>query len=177
MSNFNLKLTASTTVDCSFHQAESIKGMLVRQFQAAIAQGLFDKIFEQHGTEINDFELQVHIESNFKKTQPVSATVVSDDNKAFATFDSSKWFEQASDDEIMTLACGAEWGSSEVADEIAQFFVSTNADVANVFHYLSDRTDLRKFCSYECHIDPLSALAWLKHNRPHLYRLLQDEDE
>lgn len=177
MANFTAKLVVNALVHSDHMTADEVQAALYQRLQLVIGNGFLLEGIDKHLTLVKfDTAIEASNEAVLNTVLPVSTTVCSDDNKVCAQFDSSKWFEQATDDEIMTLGCGAEWGASDTADDIAHYYVNTNPEVANVFHYLGQRADARKLCSYECHIDPVSAMAWLKVNRPHLHRLLRDDD-
>lgn len=177
MPNFTAKLVVNAIVESDHLSANEVQTALNDRLQLVLGASFIPEGMDAKLMSIRfDTAIEASNEASMVAILPVSATVCSDDTKVCAGFDCSKWFAQASDDEIMTLGCGAEWGASDIADDIAHFYLHSNPEVATVFHYLGQRADARKLCSYECHIDPVTALAWLKVNRPHLYRLLRDEE-
>jgi hypothetical protein len=107
-----------------------------------------------------------------KKRLSVFAEAHSDDRVYEAEFDATPWFAQASDDEILALA-GIEWGGDAEADDVARYFSDLNQEVGTLFDYLT-RVDV----GFECHVNRLSARAWLKQNRPGVWaRMLCEEHE
>jgi hypothetical protein len=97
------------------------------------------------------------------KNPIIKAECHSDDRRVEITFDALKWFQQASDKEILDLAeCG--WGGDYPADYVAHFFGSRATH--DLFLYLE------KFApndtGFECHVDEAMARAWIAKRRPHL---------
>jgi len=97
----------------------------------------------------------------------ITAEVHRDDFHYQAEFDAVRWFEQASDDEIIALA-EIEWGGDQASDEVARFFEDKNEDVADVLA----NTACEEGLGFECHVDAGAAETWLKANRPDLYHKL-----
>lgn len=98
----------------------------------------------------------------------IPAEVHSDDYAAEARFDATPWFEQASDQEILDLA-GCEWGGDYPADAVARFFEQRDSGVDRVFTYLSFQPPMSytsDAVGFECHVDALAALDWLRVHRP-----------
>jgi hypothetical protein len=106
----------------------------------------------------------------------IDAEVHTDDHAAETHFDAVKWFEQASDDEIKSLA-GCDWGGDYPADAVAQFMESRDDYVADVFEYLETYNNgaRRETIGFECHVDSDDALCWLKKNRPELFKQITGE--
>lgn len=78
-------------------------------------------------------------------------------------FDAVSWFEEASAEGIMDLAeCG--WGRDYPADVVADFFISTDPDIARLMTHA-----VGVAVGYECEVDGRAALAWLRSHRPKLY--------
>lgn len=100
-------------------------------------------------------------------TQSISAEVHSDDHVIETTFDASRWFAQASDDEILKLArCG--WGGDYPADDVALFAAGYDADVKKVFDYLELVGHKKDRPGFECHVNEDSAREWLEIHRPNI---------
>lgn len=97
----------------------------------------------------------------------VKAEAHSDDHVFEIKFDATKWFEQASDDQIRELA-QFDWGGCYAADEIAQFCKDRNETLVDMFGYLARIAGTRKACGFECTIDHASVEELLKKIRPHL---------
>ena len=89
------------------------------------------------------------------------------DNRAFEiNFDATKWFEQASDSDIVKLA-SCEWGGDYPADEVAFFMRQHHVDVNFMFNYLE-----RDSVGFECNVDESDAMRWLQENRLDLAKRL-----
>lgn len=108
----------------------------------------------------------------------VSATVHTDDYKFEFTFNATRWFESADDAMITALAhCG--FGGDKPADDVAVFFDGEVPNVTKVFKYLS--LDPLMFGSkgdpvgFECYVEPEEARAWIKANKPALFKTLWEE--
>ena len=92
----------------------------------------------------------------------IRAEVHSDDYAATARFDATKWFEQATDNEIEQLA-RCDYGGDYAADAVAEWSAKLLDDVAAVFAY-----DELARCVFECHVNEDDAEAWIATNRQHL---------
>lgn len=101
----------------------------------------------------------------------IPAECHSDDWQTTAAFDATRWFVQASPEDIVALA-RIGWGGDYEADYVAQHLATTEPDVANVLRHARNTTD----CGFECHIDEDAALTWLQQRRPEVYRLLTESD-
>jgi hypothetical protein len=93
----------------------------------------------------------------------ITAEVHSDDYIHEANFDATKWFEQASDEEILALA-RCEWGFDYPADYVAKFFEGKNHELDDLFEYCRKKHGV----GFECSVEAGPALAWIERNRPHL---------
>jgi hypothetical protein len=106
----------------------------------------------------------------------ISAEVHSDDHVFEASFDATKWFEQASDEEVVDLAkiC---WGGDYASDEVARFMQEHDTDVKKVFDYLAlDPTmGTGDTVGFECHVDEREARVWLKKNKPALSVRIEED--
>lgn len=100
----------------------------------------------------------------------IRAEVHSDDYRKKATFDASKWFEEASDEEILALAA-CDFGGDYPADAVAEWFSDSNPNVSSVLDWAADHDE----CGFECHVDESQAMAWLKKHRRALWLTLNDE--
>lgn len=93
----------------------------------------------------------------------IRAEVHSDDHNAKVEFDATKWFEQASDEEIIGLA-KADFGGDYESDEVAEFFADTLTKP--VFDYLDHlRGSFGQRVGFECHVEPVDVRCWLDINR------------
>jgi hypothetical protein len=107
----------------------------------------------------------------------IPAEVHTDCRTAEAKFDAERWFEQASDEDILQLNdCG--WGGDLPADEVAEYFSDGKLDpnvveVFNVLHILRRKDDI----GFECHVEEEEAIAWLKKNRPWLHAIIVEQPE
>lgn len=100
----------------------------------------------------------------------IKAECHSDDFVQTASFDATRFFEQAAQQEIEDLArCG--WRGDYPADHVAEFScdLSGNEDLRRVFDYLGTRPRMISgdTVGFECIVDEDQALCWLKDNRPH----------
>lgn len=105
----------------------------------------------------------------------ISAEVHSDDHVFEATFDASKWAEQADDTEIEALAkCG--FGGDYAADAVAQFMADHDEDVKKVFSYLDLKPKMGNGdpVGFECHVEEEDLAMWLDTNRPAMARSLRE---
>ena len=99
----------------------------------------------------------------------IKAEVHSDDFIFKEEFDATKWFEQASEKEILDLA-KCDWGGDYPADNVARESVDWFDGIANVLDYCTRKTDM----GFECHVDGDEALTWLRNNRPLIYRKIDN---
>lgn len=118
----------------------------------------------------------------------ISAEVYSDSSEVEIQFDALSWFQQADDEDIIDLAdCG--WGGDYPADEVAEFFStdggpcdkcgqSKSGPTADLFAFLEVANRYsRESLGYECHVDENMARAWLKVNRPGVFKKLEIPEE
>jgi hypothetical protein len=98
----------------------------------------------------------------------IRAEVHSDDFVFKTNFDATRWFENASNEELINLInCG--FGGDYPSDDVARYFAETNEDVADVFDYLNIKP-----VGFECHVNVDDAENWIKNNRPNLKDYLND---
>ena len=103
----------------------------------------------------------------------IRAECHSDDYCIEITFDATKWFEQADDEEIKALA-NCDWGGGEPSDSVSRFFgESTTQELYNYLHAISETSAA---CGFECHVDADEALAWIETNRPGIYKYASGEE-
>lgn len=96
----------------------------------------------------------------------VQAEAHADDRRLNPKFDAARWFAQASDEDILRLeACG--WGGDYPADAVAEHMADHDQGVRQLFEYneIVQRTGAKDVGGYECRVDPVSAMAWLKVHR------------
>lgn len=104
----------------------------------------------------------------------IKAECHSDDFRMEASFDATRWFEQASDQEITALAeCG--WRGDYPADEVARHF--EDDATRDVFEYLAVKPKMPNGdpVGFECSVSEEDALAWLRVNRPDLAARIENE--
>jgi hypothetical protein len=107
----------------------------------------------------------------------VSAGVRSDDQRAVAQFDATPYFEQADDDDLWELARKG-WSGCKQADWVAEYMADLDKHVRSVFDYLASHPTMpgsRETQGFECSVDDDDARAWVKANRPALFRRLVEE--
>jgi hypothetical protein len=91
-------------------------------------------------------------------------------------FDAVRWFEQASDDEILALAeCG--WGGDYPADNVASFFEGAHGEITEMFQHIGHMQKTRNAVGFECHVDEDEAMAWLDANKPELAATIREREE
>lgn len=98
----------------------------------------------------------------------IPAEVYTDDYYEEARFDAAKWFEEATDDEVLELArCG--WGGEYASDRVAEWTANLNPSVRAVLDS-TGRVRGRKMVGFECHVSEPSAMRWLAKHRPALFQ-------
>lgn len=102
----------------------------------------------------------------------VPASGHSDDWVYDIEFDATRWFEQASDDELRALH-GKAFCNAEAADVVLLFFENTGADVRQLLEYCR-RTQANGAdgVGFECIVDREAAMAWIAARRPALHATL-----
>ncbi len=101
----------------------------------------------------------------------IEAKVTDDDAVVEIPFDASPWFEQATDDEILKASSVDFCGGYE-CDVIADYMRDKDEEVGKFFNYLEALNEIQA-SGFFCTIDELSAIEWLKSNRPHLAKQLE----
>lgn len=99
----------------------------------------------------------------------IQAMVMSDDQKVKDYFDATRWFEQADAQDIVQLSESG-WGGDFPADEVANYF--QEKETKRVFDYLEIVAE--EEVGYECYVDTIDALQWLKTHRSHILEKLLD---
>jgi hypothetical protein len=96
----------------------------------------------------------------------IKAECHSDDRCIEVNFDAIPWFEDSSDDKILSLIrCG--WGYDYPADDIAHYMADQHEGVKRMFDYLDMRGKIETI-GFECSVDETTATLWLEINRPGL---------
>lgn len=109
-----------------------------------------------------------HLESGGAASLVIPAEVYTDDYYEEARFDAAKWFEEATDDEVLELArCG--WGGEYASDRVAEWTANLNPSVRAVLDS-TGRVRGRKMVGFECHVSEPSAMRWLAKHRPALFQ-------
>lgn len=112
-----------------------------------------------------------------KPPHEIPAEVHTDCYTEETNFDAIRWFEQASDEEILQLhECG--WGGDNPSDEVALYFENKKGyeNVTEVFETLQilrRKEDL----GFECHVEEEKALNWIEKNRPYLHAIITNDDQ
>ncbi|MFZ3482186.1 hypothetical protein [Sphingomonas sp. 3-13AW] len=105
----------------------------------------------------------------------IKAETYSDDRAVEVNFDALRWFEQASDEEILELA-RCEWGGDYPADAVAQHFEGAHGEVTEMFEHIAHMQNTRNPIGFECHVNEDDAMAWLLQNKPDLHKkILADQ--
>lgn len=106
----------------------------------------------------------------------IAATAWSDDHVVEIRFDATKWFENASDLEIVELAREG-WANGSTSDYVADFF--RYDETKDLFDYLEAKETVRRFdpfgeeVGYGCRVDSSAALDWVTAHRMHLLLRLE----
>lgn len=95
----------------------------------------------------------------------IKANVHSDDHVYTHDFDATPWFQQASDEELIELA-KIDYGGDLAADQVALILEDQDAEIATLLEYCRKKDEV----GFEVHINQSQAEAWLKENRPAVYR-------
>jgi hypothetical protein len=101
----------------------------------------------------------------------IRAEVHSDDRVHEVKFDAMKWFEQASDQEILDLANEAGWGGDREADAVALHLEDENEEIEALMEYVR----AQDAGGFECHVNVEDAMRWLKANKPQVFSQLEEE--
>jgi hypothetical protein len=107
----------------------------------------------------------------------IHAFAWTDDHAVEVNFDALEWFKQASDDDILGLSrCNAYeeyWGYDYPSDEVAIWTADINGALSDLFWY----QQVSKKGGFECRVDVLDAMKWLKEHRPELATSIEEEED
>lgn len=103
----------------------------------------------------------------------INAECHSDDRAVEVSFDATPWFEQANEEQILSLA-RCEWRGDYPSDAVAHFMAEKNEAVAEMFTYLELRGRIETI-GFECSVNQDEAMNWLKANRPVYWAQLMQE--
>src|SRR5690554_599544 len=100
----------------------------------------------------------------------VTAKVRTDDHQVEISFDCTAYFEEAGVEPIVNLGMNG-WGGCNEADAVVYHMSERNPKVKVLLDYLSlgPRMLNGDPVGFECYVDEVAAMAWLKNNRPELY--------
>lgn len=108
-------------------------------------------------------------------TPSVQAEVHTDDQHLKVEFDATRWFAQASVQEIMDLQA-ISWRGDYAADAVAEYYESTNSEIADLLKYCrSSRNNRGDIIGFECSVDETEAMEWLKQHRNHVWIKLEQD--
>jgi len=94
----------------------------------------------------------------------ISAECHSDDRVVEVEFDATRWFQEASVDDILDLArCG--WRGDIPSDQVAIKMADVNEEIAEMFEYVHI-VGKRTTMGFECSVNEDDAMSWLADNRP-----------
>ena len=113
----------------------------------------------------------------------IKAECHSDDHCVEVKFDAARWFQQANSQDIIDLI-DDDWGGDDSSDSVAMYMADYDEKVAGMFKYLEvcnnrcmgaapSSQDLDNI-GFECHVDEVSAKAWLMLHMPALWERLPD---
>lgn len=109
----------------------------------------------------------------------IGADMHSDDYVAQAKdVDVSAWFEQASDEDILSLATH-DFGACDKADEIARFMENRNDEIGKVFAYLAFGPKMPNgdAVGFSVSVVLNDVRIWAHTRRPHLVAALYENDD
>jgi hypothetical protein len=93
----------------------------------------------------------------------INAECHSDDRAVEVPFDATPWFDQANEEQVLSLA-RCEWRGDYPSDAVAHFMAEQNDGVAEMFKYLELRSRIETI-GFECSVNEQEAMIWLKANR------------
>jgi hypothetical protein len=110
-----------------------------------------------------------------KEKMVIPAEVYSDDHVVEVDFDALPWFEKATDDQITALAAEG-WGAGSESDMVPEFCDDFDPEIKRLWQYISfGPKNYGEDVGTTCHVSSSKAMAWLKANRPELYKQLEKE--
>ena len=101
----------------------------------------------------------------------INASLIDDHHHISIDFDSTLWFEQATDDQIVALG-EVEWGNSDETDVVADYFFKKDEDVTKFFTCLGLMQEMGNAGGFSCVISDVDAIKWVTENRSHLLVLM-----
>lgn len=104
---------------------------------------------------------------------PIYADITTDDGQLEATFDAERWFNGATEDQLIELA-RHDFQCSNIADEVAYGLRRPENDIDRVLTYCEARTAIAAVhdfdpIGFEVRVDRVDATWWLKENRPDVF--------
>ncbi len=89
---------------------------------------------------------------------PIRAKITTDDDQYSTDFNAQRWFNKASDAELVGLA-GVGWGGDYEADAVAHH--STDPEVKRILDYCQTES-----VGFEVHINEQDAIDWIRLSKP-----------
>lgn len=106
------------------------------------------------------------------KKYVVPAECHSDDHVCECPFDAAPWLKKASTEDIVALA-GCGWSGDYPADQVAIDMAGKDDEISFMFKYIEHKNkSVKEHIGFECHVQETEARAWLKKNRPLVYKKL-----
>jgi len=102
----------------------------------------------------------------------IKAECHSDDHASEVEFDAVRWFENASETEILNVAA-EDWKFGYATDEIAMDEAEHNENVTAMFAYIEVRGKVETM-GFGCSVDSNDAMRWLKENRPEVFEKIEE---
>lgn len=102
----------------------------------------------------------------------ITAECHSDDHAVEVTFDATRWFENATDKQILSVAA-EDWAFGYATDDIAMSEAEENEQIADMFKYIEIRGKVEDM-GFGCSVDHSEAMTWLKENRPNLIDQIEE---
>lgn len=97
----------------------------------------------------------------------IRAECQTDDDVILVRFNAKRWFDTASDDDIVTLASSG-WQNTRTSPQIVNAIRPHSSNVGLIFDYVGLMAWHHKEVGFECRIQPDDAMTWIEDNRPHL---------
>lgn len=106
----------------------------------------------------------------------VQAEVHNDSHSMTVDFNAAAWFAQACDKDILELS-KIGWRGDYAADAVAEYFESSNGDIAALFSYCRATHNTRRHEGFECSVNEDDAVKWLETHRPALLEKLACDEK
>lgn len=105
----------------------------------------------------------------------IKAETHTDDRAVEVDFDATPYFQSNSDEVLAELfECG--FAGDEPADQVAIELAESNPEIGAMFRYLEARNRAsRKSIGFEVNVNEEDALAWLRQNRPNVFKHLDPQ--